>query len=290
MSRGPQKNALSDLYDIGWIPVETTGYTEDEAYAFLTGNASGVFTASANPAAHTGAMIALVPSRADLERLAVEGGEPLEELHLTLAYLGEADQISEELRSRIIDAAGEYFTDAVRTEAFSVNVFNPHNPEMETAIVLGIKGEQMVDAHSNIMSAVRGMFAGMPDNHKPWIPHVTLKYTDDVRKEDQEVFLARLGDITFDTLRFAFGGEVTDIPLYTEDEDTMTAAGMPSQLLKYWLGPEGSARVGGWGNAGSFTKCVIEMRKEGVPNRQVNGLCAKLYRQATGHTPNQEKS
>lgn len=222
---------LSDLYNIQWeLITEPTGYTEDEAYAFLTANASGVFTASANPVEHTGAMIALVPSRADLKRLAVEGGEALEELHLTLCYLGEAADIPEEMRERIIDAAGGYFTDAVITEAFSVNVFNPHNPEMQTAVVLGIKGEELVDNHSSVMSAVRGAFAGMPEQHQPWIPHVTLKYTDDVRKEDQEIFLAKLGPIKFDMLRFAFGGENFDVPLYDDDDEgqIMTAA------FKFW--------------------------------------------------------
>lgn len=221
---GPQKSALSDPYDIGWVLLDDAGYTEDEAYAFLTADVSEVFsrqavlTASANPAAHTGAMIALVPSRADLERLALKRGEPLEELHLTLAYLGEAAAIDEDTRSRIIDAAGGYFTEAINTEAFSVNVFNPHNPATETAVVLGIKGEQMADNHSSLMSAVRGVFGGMPDNHKPWIPHVTLKYTDDVTKEDQEEFLSRLGPVKFDTLRFAFADQNIDIPLYDEDD------------------------------------------------------------------------
>lgn len=289
----PYASALEDPNDIGWIPRETTGYTEDEAYAFLTANMSGVFTASANPAASTGAMIALVPSGEDLARLTLEGGEPLEELHLTLAYLGEADLISEEIRSALIDAAGRYFTDTVKTEASSIIVFNPHNPEMETAVVLGIKGEQMVDNHANVMSAIRGVYGGMPDNHKPWIPHVTLKYTEDILAEDQKPFLDRLGAIKFDTLRFAFGGDVVDIPLYDDDnaETVMTAAvsRMPRKLRKYWLSPEGSARVGGWGNPGSFTACQREMRKEGVDADKIDGLCANLYRAATGEDPGRKK-
>lgn len=280
----------------------------DQAYALLTDDASGVlfpppaqaegvgtsaFTASANPVAHTGAMIALIPSKADLERLAIDGGEVPEELHLTLAYLGEAADIPEAKRLEIMEAAGSYFTDVVHTEAFSVNVFNPHNPAMETAIVLGIKGEDLADPQSNVMSAVRGAFSGMPDNHKPWIPHVTLKYTDDLRKERQEEFLARLGPITFDTLRFAFAGENIDIPLYDADDpdEIVTAAvsRMPGQLRRYWLGPEGSARVGGWGNEGSFRACQREMRKEGVAAREIDGLCANLYRAATGHSPGRKK-
>lgn len=274
---------------------EGPAYTLDEAYALLTDNASGVLeedpadddddvlAASANPVAHTGAMVALVPSEADLDRLAVAGGEPLEELHLTLAYLGEAALIDEEMRQKIIEACTGYFSSPVITEAFSVNVFNPHNPEMETAQVLGIKGEDLVGPRGNVMSALRGMFS-LPAQHEPWIPHVTLEYSDDVKKSTKHV--DKLGPITFDTLRFAFGGEVTDIPL---TPFTAAVSRMPKQLRRYWLGPEGSARVGGWGNPGSFTACQREMRSEGVEADAIDGLCANLYKAATGKNPGRKK-
>lgn len=241
-----------------------------------------VLTASAQ---HTGAMIALVPSDEDLDRLALETGEPLEELHLTLAYLGEADLIPEETRQQIMDAASSYFTVPVNTEAFSVNVFNPHTDETDTALVLGIRGEDLIGPRNNIMSAVRGFFA-MPDNHEPWIPHVTLAYTEDTSRLQE--FCDRLGPITFDKLRFAFGGEVTDMYL-NEEITTAAATRLDPDLLKYWLGPKGSARVGGWGNPGSFTACQREMKKEGVPSNRIDGLCANLYEAATGRNPGQKK-
>lgn len=278
-----------------------------------------VLTAAAG--AHTGAMIALVPSEADLARLALENGEPLEELHLTLAYLGEAAEIDEEVREKIIESASQFFTEPVNTQAFSVNVFNPHNPEMETAVVLGIGGKDIEGPRGNIVSTVRG-FMAMPEQHSPWLPHVTLRYTDDF--EDLAELVSKLGPITFDTLRFAFAGEVTDVPLGTKysgaafsntqmveaayqqstEQEEVTAmdeivlgvnweemdlSRLPGQLKKYWLGPKGSARVGGWGNEGSFRACQREMRKEGVPKRMIDGLCANLYHAATGHTPNQKK-
>lgn len=279
-----------------------TGLSEDEIYALLTDDGDAMeklqinplLTAAVNKHAHTGAMVALVPSEADLARLAVEGGEDAAELHLTLAFLGEAAAIDEDTRDRIMEAAGGYFTDAITTEAFSVNVFNPHNPDMATAVVLGIKGEDLVAPQSNVLSAVRGVYGAMPEQHAPWIPHVTLKYTDDVRQEDQDVFLSRLGTVTFDRLRFAFGGEVVDVPLDLPpepDDDILFAAVSrePRQLRRYWLGPEGSARVGGWGNPGSFRRCQSAMREEGVPGHMIDGLCANLYRAATGHSPGRKK-
>jgi hypothetical protein len=72
------------------------------------------------------------------------------------------------------------------------------------------------------------------------------------------------------------------------DYEVLTAAA-PTPLLKYWLGPEGSARVGGWGNPGSYDACVREMRQEGVARRQIHGLCANLYHSATGRWPGAKK-
>lgn len=249
---------------------------------------------------HTGAMIALVPSDADLARLALEDGEPAEELHLTLAYLGEAADISDEMRQQIITQAAQYFTSPVSTEAFSVNVFNPHNPEMATALVLGVKGEELEGPRSNVVSAVRGFF-NMPEQHAPWIPHVTMIYTDELTRGLE--LTEKLGPITFDKIRFAFGGEVTDLYLgapliasfwqeefpMSENEVLTAATRLDKDLLKYWLGPKGSARVGGWGNEGSFRACQREMRKEGVPGRMIDGLCANLYRAATGRHPGRKK-
>lgn len=286
-------SALTDPGNVLFEEIVDQGFTEEEAYELLTEEAGEVLepiVSSANPKAHTGAMIALVPSEADVARLAVETGEAPEELHLTLLYLGEADQISEDMRQKMMLAGQEYFTDAILSESFGVDIFNPHNPDVETALVLGIKGEDMVSPRLNLVSAIRGMY-DYPPNHEPWIPHVTLKYTDDIPEALD--FVEKLGPVTFDRLRFAFGGEVFDFPLSAPDEldEPITAAAtkLPRQLLRYWLSPEGSARVGGWGNEGSFTKCTIEMRKEGVPKRMINGLCANLYQRATGHSPGRKK-
>lgn len=168
---------------------------------------------------HTGAMVALRMTDDDAARLAVDGGEPVEELHLTLLYLGEADAIDAASRQAIIDActalAAEWQASAggsleLAGNGFAVSLFNAADEDKQTAVVLGVEGEQMTAAHSQVVDAVKGVF-GYPAQHEPWVAHVTLAYSDEPGMVD--ALTDRAGTVTFDRLRIAFGGSVHDIPL-----------------------------------------------------------------------------
>jgi hypothetical protein len=49
-----------------------------------------------------------------------------------------------------------------------------------------------------------------PGQHRPWVPHITLAYTDDHYVVADLV--DRCGPVKFDRLRVAFGEDVTDLP------------------------------------------------------------------------------
>jgi hypothetical protein len=189
------------------------GY-EFPTYAFAP-DALGVGTvvaaAGVTGELHTGAMIALIP--ADPEALAVEGGEPAEELHCTLLFLGEADKVDDERRTQILEicqtvAAGWYEFEA---EGFSLAMFNPLGDE--PCIVLGLSGVELADLHDDIEAEIEAD----EDQHQPWVPHITLAYTDDAMLIGD--LLDRCGPVVFDRLRVAFGDQVTDIPLGDEEPD-----------------------------------------------------------------------
>jgi len=164
-----------------------------------------------------GAMVALVPSALDLERLALEGGEPLDQLHLTLLYLGEADKIDEPTRQALIDAGRDTVLgwDSVDAEAFAPALFNPTGDE--PCAVMLCSGAELAEFYETIMADVTELIDLPDDMHVPWQPHVTLRYLSS--GEDPGLlgmtpseWASRCGPVTFDRLRFAFGGEVTDIP------------------------------------------------------------------------------
>lgn len=165
---------------------------------------------------HTGAMVALRPSEQDVARLAVTDGEPQDQLHLTLAYLGDADQIPPEVRKKVAEkmsqvAAG--YRQSLDGDGFAIDVFNPGTANnRDTAIVMGVGGQSMADVHAATMAAL-GEIDGlsMPEQHVPYVPHITLQYTDDLNRV--KPLADRVGPVKFDRLRLAFGGEITDIPI-----------------------------------------------------------------------------
>jgi 2'-5' RNA ligase superfamily protein len=253
----------------------------------------------------TGAMVALIPTEADAQRLAVDGGEPAEELHCTLLYLGEAAEIPDEARQAIVDAVRSYVDGwpPVVADGFAVSMFNPPGVEREDGkqrdpcIVLGLSGDDLDHVHDMVGEAVYHVDADeqveftWPEQHAPWHAHVTLVYTDDVDMVAQLV--DRVGPVTFDRVRVVFAGDATDIPLdaphpdavadESDDEGEPVAASatfqsrMPAQLQKYWL-----RRLAPWGH-GSFRRCVRLLRSH-YP-KDPEGACANLHRVATGRWP-----
>lgn len=225
--------ALSDLKNVEFVridpetgqPIEvepepepTSGLTTNEALALLAGVETPLVAATGE--VHTGAMIALVPSSDDRNRLFIDGGEPLEELHLTLAYLGEAADIPADVQSEIIEwvrALGQAQA-PITVNGFGLAHFNPGDEKACWVLLVSDDDDALEVVHHVVMEKLAADDAGftMPANKRPWIPHVTLIYdSDDWFAE----LVDRVGPITFDTLRVTFGGVVTDVPLYSTAVD-----------------------------------------------------------------------
>lgn len=169
---------------------------------------------------HTGGMIALVPSVTDLGRLAIEGGDPPEELHLTLAYLGDdLTGIDDDARQRLTHGVERLASRLAPVEAsvFAHAAFNPNGDEHDPCavyIVNGVPGSAVGDARYAGTSALAD---AMPDPYPNFIPHVTAGYGLDVGT------LTYTGPVVFDHVRLAIAGDVNDYPLTgATQEDTVT--------------------------------------------------------------------
>lgn len=208
---------------IVFLPEVTDGMTLEEIYAYLSrDNPSVVFDAEPDEVlvaaadVHNGAMVALIPAFEDLERLELEGGEPLGELHITAFYLGEAEHVDDQTRTDIIATLEEMLADQDVIEAvvFGVGIFNPTGDE--PALILNVAGGGLESIRDVIEEALDDADARVPMQHHPWVPHITIAYdTEDnpLKIDSEDIAPQRMGPITIDRVRVAFGGQTTDIPL-----------------------------------------------------------------------------
>lgn len=177
------------------------------------------------PQEHTGAMIALRPRQDHIDRLAIQDGEEPRELHTTLLFLGKAADYSYDTRARIVYAMREIAQRfrQVTGQGFGVNVWNPAGED--PCVVLQVGGSEMVDIRNAVISALQGMdLMQVPEQHEPWVPHVTLKYTADFSVVPELTELAE-GPVVYDAIRVAFGGIVDDIPFPLTDSSNDGYAG-----------------------------------------------------------------
>jgi 2'-5' RNA ligase len=206
--------------------------------ANLYHEATGRWPGEQRGTAHTGAMVALLPHPEDAARLALDGGESAEELHVTFAFLGEAADWDEESRGSVkaaVEAAASWLS-PVRARAFGVAHWNPQsdNPVWVYNIGNGDEGD-LEEARREVMWALDDVAERMPRQHSPWAPHVTGVYGEDRTAE----MIERLGDVRFDRILVAFGGEYTEFPLTTAEEDA-------ARYAEAELSPGALATTLGW--------------------------------------------
>lgn len=197
---------------ISWRSVELG----DDCAACRTGNPlprEQFVTEGEAPAVHRGGMIALVP--ADPHALAVDGGDPVDELHLTLAYLG--DDISgwtDEQRESVHNLGRSLAEvgNPMEARVFAHASFNPDGgPDGDKdpcAVYLIGDGYTLAAERELLIGRLREYLGEVttPEQHSPFVPHVTAGYGVDVSA------LQFTGPVTFDRVRVALGGDVTDYP------------------------------------------------------------------------------
>lgn len=176
---------------------------------------------------HTsGGMIALMPTAGDAARLAIDGGEPPEELHLTLQFLGDDGSIfTPDERTGLLEELRMLTQDLppVVSKIFGIAHWNGGGDYPCWVWSVG-NGPDEVSLEAVREIAEEALWAtalDVPDQHCPWAAHICAQYTDDLSMAPE--LEQRLGPVTFDRIRVSFGTEDHDIPL-TGDPVTASAA------------------------------------------------------------------
>ena len=183
-------------------------------------SSDGLAQLTAAAVEHTGAMIALLPTEEDAARLALDGGEPAGELHCTLWFLGEAAGWTDDQRNELIAgvrARAATLGGPIRAHLFGVNHWNPGSDDPAWVWAVGDDMEAdepgLLGGRWVAQDALEDTHARpeTPRQHSPWVAHVTAAY--DAGTGPLAPMIERLGPVTFDRIRVAFGGQHTDIPL-----------------------------------------------------------------------------
>lgn len=182
---------------------------------------------------NTGGMIALVP--ADPESLTVAGGDPANQLHLTLAYLGDdLTGMSQETRDGITGHVASMASNLAPIDARIMGhaLWNPDGgPDgaMDPCAIYQVQPHPALsDARDYANMGARDQLgADYPEQHPGFLPHVTAGYGL------EPAALNYAGPVKFDRIRLALGTDTTDYPLtgghgFDPSMDTRFAAAKPA--------------------------------------------------------------
>lgn len=152
-----------------------------------------------------GCMIALYPTPDLAEQLAVEGGLPAGELHITVAYLGDANQVdADALREVTAELAARHpFT----AELAGLARFTGGDKDVLVALV---DAASLEDLRRDTLDALNERGIQIPRTHG-YTAHLTLSYLE----PDEAPPLGRLDaqTVEFTALSAVHGTDRTDVPL-----------------------------------------------------------------------------
>lgn len=172
------------------------------------------------------AVVLALPSADDAERLAVDGGTPPDELHVTLSYLGDPADLSitvDEAAAALARRLDGLAVCPCRVAGFAILNPNGADPERDAdAEVLLVESHELVGLRQRTLQAV-----GDRSDFPSWLPHLTLAYGAGITREDAA---ARIGPISFDRVRVAYDDDYRDVPLQAEEETmTRVSASIPQR-------------------------------------------------------------
>jgi 2'-5' RNA ligase len=168
---------------------------------------------------HTGVMLAfflpgLVASELAQQTSAagVATPEPVDDLHLTLAYLGKASDLADS-KYQILAGAERYarYASAVMGTVSGIGRFDTDEGDGTNALYASFDAPDLSAWRDNLIQELANQSATLPAANHGYTPHITLAYVP----ADAPTPMIPVGQlpITFDTLTVAWGDERIDFPL-----------------------------------------------------------------------------
>lgn len=159
--------------------------------------------ASAEESKKTGGMVALFLRTHDNQKLVINGGEPEDDLHCTVVFLGEdvRDDDPTELVGQLDYISGNY--GPLEAKIFAHAAFNPTGDEPCAVYLVGGNSD-LSNLYRELKGFVEGRYPGAASQHDPWTPHITAGYNMNVAKLDYT------GPVLFDRIGLRWPGHDQD--------------------------------------------------------------------------------
>jgi hypothetical protein len=170
--------------------------------------AHSIRLADARPPRATGKIIVLYPRTVDAQALAIPGGEPAGELHLTLVDFGyDLKGVDDTpLQQRLADLTGAD-THPIQAQVFGHAILNPQTGESDTPVVYLVGDCPDLTPLRDQVVELAQQVVQLPDQHEPWIPHITAAYGS------SDAVLTYTGPVVFDRIGLVWEGRTTYFPL-----------------------------------------------------------------------------
>lgn len=167
-------------------------------------------------------MVALLPR--DPERLVVPGGLPADQVHLTLAFLGEDvtgwDGTRRRLLEQLVWSAAHSIGEPITARVMGHATFNPdgHDGRQPCAVHLAGDSDRLVPVRDQVGTALAAALGDdYPTQHAPFIPHITAG--DGLTAAN----LSFTGSVVFDRVALALAGEWTIAPITTDPREAIAS-------------------------------------------------------------------
>lgn len=186
--------------------------------------------------ADTGAMVALMIPFDVGHQIAIAGGEPVSELHITLAFLGEASDLRiepERLKAALkVWAAHNY---SLSGKIAGLGRFD--GPEDQPSPIIALPDiPGLPEFRQSLVHCLQSLRVEVNDQHG-YTPHITLQYQD-VAMSMPIAHLPQL-DLSFDSICLCLGDERTYFPLLGQKNEnhshTESTSPIPDNL---WVRPD----------------------------------------------------
>lgn len=182
-----------------WAPTLNTSWLNEDS------KQSAASTQEADAPVHTGVMVAFYPYPVQAAELAIDGGESPENLHVTLAYLGDVGQdLAEDRREQFVNVVTGWAAGQAPVSAIINGIGLFTTPEPVT--YANIDSPQLPALHQSLHAVLRAAGFAPYANHG-FTPHMTLIYGD---RRDLDLPAAEL---RFETVTVAWAGDTIVLPM-----------------------------------------------------------------------------